>query len=92
MSHNLPDYNLEPPEYEERSEYVVDLLRIEFDEDYLCEADVNSNLMLKLVKGCISSDELEELRATLESDYNKAFEVYVDANYDAKVDDLNDPY
>ncbi len=92
MSHNLPDYNMNEPEPNELSEFVIELLQDEFDANYLDENDMTSDLMLKFVKGEIADDELKELRSKLEIDYEKAFAVYVDANYDAKVDDMNDPY
>jgi hypothetical protein len=92
MSHNLPDYNMDEPEPNELSEFVIELLQDEFDANYLDENDMNSDLMLKFVKGEITEDELKELRSKLEIDYEKAFAVYVDANYDTKVDDMNDPY
>lgn len=90
---NLPDYNLDPPDYDnERSSHIVELLRDEFDEDYLCEADINTELMLKFVKGKMSDDELKELQAKLTSDYESTFSAFLDKNYDKKVEDLNDPY
>jgi len=86
-------YLLDEPEPNEHNNYVIDLLRDEFDEDFVCEVlfqdDEFQETLLKLAKGKVSS---EEVKSKSESLYESAFENYISENCTRKCDDLHDPY
>jgi len=98
MSHNLPDYNLEPPEPNERSDYVVGLLQDEFDTIFISEifyesmSDEFQERLLRLAKGIESTRDKDDIKNEIVITYESKFEQYVDANYYRLVESLNDPY